>query len=129
VRKHFSDIPRSNADTDTKPDADAYTHADASADAYTDAHANADTQPLAWANECHDNGEPEPGVADKSGRGRLRREHAQSVGMGADPREQGLDRRHVQPAHQFLQRLAGQRSRFVGDAVARRTSLTPDTVV
>ena len=75
MRKHFSDIPRSNADTDTKPDADTHadTHADANTDTDThaDTHAHAHTHALAWADERHDNGEPEPGVADKPGRGRL----------------------------------------------------------
>lgn len=125
MRKHFPDIPRPNADTDTEPDTDAYTDADAD----TNAHADADTHAVAWADERHDNGATEPSDADKLARGGLRRGHAQPVGMGAGPRKQGIELCDVQSAHQFLQRLAGQRPDAVGDAVARREDHAPDTVV
>lgn len=127
MRKHFPDLPRPNADTHTEPDAntdaDANTHADPNADA------DANTDALARADERHHNGATEPRDADKRARGRLRREHAQSVGMGAGPRKQGIELCDVQSARQFLQRLAGQRPDAVGDAVAWRTDLAPDTVV
>jgi hypothetical protein len=87
VRKHFPNIPRPHADTDTESNADADANTNTNPDADANTHADANTDAVARALERHDNGEPEPGVADKPARGWLRREHAQPVGVGADPRE------------------------------------------
>ena len=49
MRKHFPDIPRRNAFTDTKPDACTDADADADANTNADTNADADTNPGARA--------------------------------------------------------------------------------
>jgi hypothetical protein len=68
VRKHFPDIPRTLAGTDTKPDAGADTRADARTNPDADTHANAVAVPGPC--ECRDNDRTQPGDHDERyGRG------------------------------------------------------------
>ena len=73
MRKHFPDIPRPNADTDTKPDADANTNADADAntDADTNTHADAYSDAESGRRQRNNHHRAEPGNADKPARGGL----------------------------------------------------------
>jgi hypothetical protein len=87
VRKHFPDVAGSESDSDAVTDANTNPHADANPD--PDAHANpdADAKPVAESGRVqhlhHDHSESGP--VDRRLRRRMRRKHAQSMGVETDP--------------------------------------------